>query len=94
MTRRYGARTYCVDMGGFAFDAVLLRRITGETLWSYSRHGGGESELIHKLLPGGSPADLQPLANCGRDVSTLQWAVEDGTVCHVLDQQSVPLLPL
>eukprot|EP00966_Prymnesium_polylepis_P221324 5119917-Prymnesium_polylepis.1 len=28
----------------------------------------GESELVEKLLPGASPEDLQPLANCGLDV--------------------------
>lgn len=68
MSRKYGARTFCVDMGGFAFDADLLRRVPSENIWEYKRHGGGESELIAKLLPGGAPEDLQPLANCGQDV--------------------------
>ena len=64
----YGARKYCVDMGGFAFDAELLWRVEGE-VWSFSRKQGGESELVDKLLgPSGSPAQLQPLANCGMDV--------------------------
>ena len=35
--------------------------------WNYTGHGG-ESELVERLLPGGSPEDLQPLANCGLDV--------------------------
>ena len=66
--RMYGARKYCVDMGGFAFDAELLWRVEGE-VWSFSRKQGGESELVDKLLgPSGSPAQLQPLANCGMDV--------------------------
>ena len=66
MTRKYGARKYCVDMGGFAFDARLLRQIRSDTLWAYRRHGGGESELIAQLLPAGAPEDLQPLGNCAR----------------------------
>lgn len=66
MSRRRGVRRFCVDMGGFAFDASLLRRVAGE-VWSYDGHGG-ESELIAKLLPGAGPEALQPLANCGRDV--------------------------
>ena len=53
-------------MGGFAFDATLLQHVVGAH-WNYTGHGG-ESELVEKLLPGGSPADLQPLANCGLDV--------------------------
>lgn len=65
MSRRYGVRRFCVDMGGFAFDAALLRALEGD-LWSYQGHGG-ESELIEKLLgPSGRPEDLQPLANCGQ----------------------------
>ena len=67
MTRRYGARKFCVDMGGFAFDASLLRRLTGEP-WQYSGHGG-ESELIEMLLgPDADGGALQPLGNCGRNV--------------------------
>lgn len=77
MTRKYGRRTFCVDMGGFAFDAALLRQVRGDTLWEFKRHGGGESELIQKLLPGGAPEDLQPLGNCGRDVFVFhnEWRV-------------------
>ena len=75
MTRRYGRRTFCVDMAGFAFDARLLRPLRGE-LWTYTGHGG-ESEFIERLLPGGRPDDLQPLANCGRDVLVFhnEWRV-------------------
>lgn len=61
-----GPRTFCVDMGGFAFDTALLQQVEGP-LWDYKGHGG-ESEFISKLLPGGVPEDLQPLANCGQDV--------------------------
>lgn len=64
--RHVGRRTFCVDMGGFAFDAALLQHVVGPP-WNYSGHGG-ESELLEKLLPGGRPEDLQPLANCGQDV--------------------------
>jgi hypothetical protein len=75
MARRYGRRTFCVDMAGFAFDASLLRSLRGE-LWTYTGHGG-ESEFIERLLPGGRPDDLQPLANCGRDVLVFhnEWRV-------------------
>jgi hypothetical protein len=86
MSRKYGVRKFCVDMGGFAFDSRLLWPLSGE-LWSYTGHGG-ESELIERLLGsskrstpainsgGGAasssraaePKELQPLANCGRDV--------------------------
>ena len=59
-----GPRTFCVDMGGFAFDAQLLQHIEGP-LWQYAGHGG-ESEFISRLLPGGVAEDLQPLANCGQ----------------------------
>lgn len=63
---RHGPRTFCVDMAGFVFDASLLQHVP-EPLWNYTGHGG-ESEFIGKLLPGGVPEDLQPLANCGRDL--------------------------
>jgi hypothetical protein len=63
---RHGPRAFCVDMAGYAFDAALLQHVP-EPLWNYTGHGG-ESEMIAKLLPGGVPEDLQPLANCGRDV--------------------------
>jgi len=61
-----GHRTFCVDMGAFVFDAHLLQHV-GSPLWSYTGHGG-ENEFISKLLPGGLPEDLQPLANCGQDL--------------------------
>lgn len=53
-------------MGGYAFDAALLQHVP-EPLWNYTGRGG-ESEMISKLLPRGVPEDLQPLANCGRDL--------------------------
>ena len=34
MVRKYGARKFCVDMGGFAFDAALLQKLHGE-IWEY-----------------------------------------------------------
>ena len=68
LRRERGMRSFCLDMGGFAFDARLLRRIRGDTPWAAPLGRGGESELIERLLPGGHPADLQPLANAGRDV--------------------------
>lgn len=64
--QKLGPRTFCVDMGGFAFDAALLRHMD-EPLWNYTGHGG-ETEFISRLLPGGVAEDLQPLANCGQDV--------------------------
>ena len=67
MSRKYGPRTFCVDMAGFAFDASLLLALEGE-IWTYQGHGG-ESEFITKLLGAhATPEDLQPLANCGQDV--------------------------
>ena len=67
MVRRYGPRRFCVDMGGFAFDASLLRGVQGEP-WEYTGHGG-ESELIARLLgPSAHGGHLQPLGNCARDV--------------------------
>lgn len=59
-------RKYCLDMGAFAFDALLLQQIEGPP-WNYSGHGG-ESEFVDKLIPGGQPEDLQPLGNCGLNV--------------------------
>ena len=63
---KVGPRTFCVDMGGFAFDTALLQHVE-EPIWNYTGHGG-ESELISKLLPGGVAEDLQPLANCGQNI--------------------------
>ena len=60
--RKVGPRKFCLDMGGFAFDAALLMRVEGAP-WRYSGHGG-ESELVERLLPNSSAEDLQPLANC------------------------------
>ena len=69
-----GPRTFCVDMGGFAFDAALLQRVSAPRVWNYSRHGG-ESEFISALIPGGVAEDLQPLANCARTRHRLCRAV-------------------
>ncbi|KAL3924368.1 MAG: hypothetical protein SGPRY_003937, partial [Prymnesium sp.] len=66
LSRRRGRRKYCLDMGAFAFDALLLQQIAGPP-WNYSGHGG-ESEFVDKLIPGGQPEDLQPLGNCGLNV--------------------------
>jgi len=68
MVQRHGARKFCVDMGGFAFDAALLQRVRGEPWNITTKPNQGESRLIEMLLPSGLPEDLQPLANCGRDV--------------------------
>ena len=75
---QYGPRFFCVDMGGFAFDAKLLQSVKGVP-WDYTgrrRRGtnatewrGGESEFIEQLLPNSYPEDLMPLGNCGHDVS-------------------------
>ena len=63
--RQAGPRVFCLDMGGFAFDAALLHRLpAAAAAWGYTGHGG-ESEFVEKLLPNGSSEDLQPLANCG-----------------------------
>ena len=79
---RFGPRHFCIDMGGFAFDAQLLQRKPGKP-WDYRgvrkfmpfrrnsvQHEwrGGESEFVTSLLPNGYPEDLQPLGNCGHDV--------------------------
>lgn len=69
--RQRGPRTFCVDMGGFAFDSALLWPLRGP-LWAYRGHGG-ESELIARMLaadgkPNASAEELQPLGNCGQDV--------------------------
>ena len=55
---QYGPRFFCVDMGGFAFDAALLKHVKGVP-WSYAgrrKRGsnatewrGGESEFIEAL---------------------------------------------
>ena len=76
MARRHGARKFCIDMGGFAFDAALLRKIEGNRIWTFRRHTGGETELIEKLLAG-APEDLQPLGNCCQDVYVFhnEWKV-------------------
>lgn len=45
-----------------------MQGVRSETIWGYQGHGG-ESELIATLLPpGAEPEELQPLANCARDV--------------------------
>lgn len=71
LVKTYGHRHFCVDMGGFAFDASLLHD-TRSNLWNESgfknRHGG-ENELLIKLL--GANYDLnrlQPLVDCGSTV--------------------------
>ena len=67
-----GHYKFCADMGGA--DAQMLQRLSGETLWAYQRHGGGETELIERLIPSADPHELQPLGNCARDVRP-QWRV-------------------
>jgi hypothetical protein len=64
---KQGRRDFCVDMGGFAFDARLLHALDEGPIWNYTGHGG-ESELVGRLLCSDAPEDLQPLANCGQDV--------------------------
>ena len=81
----YGPRFFCIDMGGFAFDASLLRHVRGVP-WSYGgrqKRGsnatewrGGESEFVEQLLPRGYPEDLQPLANCGHDILVMHNAMD------------------
>ncbi|KAL1523476.1 hypothetical protein AB1Y20_018414 [Prymnesium parvum] len=66
LSKARGRRKFCLDMGAFAFDALLLQQVVGPP-WNYTGHGG-ESELVEKLLPDGQPEDLQPLANCGLNV--------------------------
>ncbi|EOD16956.1 Glucuronyltransferas-like protein [Emiliania huxleyi CCMP1516] len=74
-----GGRYFCIDMGGFAFDAALIHARAGP-LWPYRgrphRPGyatgwtnrGGETEFIEALLPDGFPEDLQPLGRCGAEM--------------------------
>ena len=59
LARKRGARKYCVDMGGFAFDADLLQNLS-DPVWKFERVQGGESEFIDSLIPGVSK--LQDLA--------------------------------
>ena len=78
-------RFFCVDMGGFAFDARLLQSVKGVP-WDYTgrrRRGtnatewrGGESEFIEQLLPNSYPEDLMPLGNCGHDVLVMHNAMD------------------
>ena len=61
ITHLLGPRFYCVDMGGWAFDAALLRGFKGVP-WSYPGRRprgtksnatvwrGGESEFLQQLL--------------------------------------------
>ena len=85
-----GPRFFCVDMGGWAFDAALLQGFKGVP-WSYPgrrpRAGGaksnvtvwrgGESEFLQQLLgPHAYPEDLQPLANCAHDVLVIHNAAD------------------
>ena len=81
-----GPRFFCVDMGGFAFDAALLRTVEGEP-WDFPgrRHRltnntiwrGGETEFLQQLLgPHAYPEDLQPLANCAHDVLVIHNAAD------------------
>ena len=84
---QYGPRFFCIDMGGFAFDASLLQHVVGVP-WNYAgrrkRGGnsnvtewrGGESEFVEQLLPLGYPEDLQPLANCAHDVLVMHNAMD------------------
>ena len=78
-----GGRRFCVDMGGFVFDAALLSHVAG-AIWNYTGHGG-ESELLATLLgPDSAPEDLQPLANCGQDILVFhnECARRTGPPCH------------
>jgi hypothetical protein len=83
-----GPRFFCVDMGGWAFDAALLRGLKGVP-WSYPGRRprgtksnttvwrGGESEFLQQLLgPRAYPEDLQPLANCAHDVLVIHNAAD------------------
>lgn len=71
LTKKFGPRRFCVDMGAFAFDAKLLHGKRGD-LWnatSFARPHGGENELLVNLV--GRDYDLnrlQPLADCGSTV--------------------------
>jgi hypothetical protein len=65
MVGRYGPRKFCVDVGGFAFDATLLQHIPGDPWNQTTKPNRGESDLINMLLRGGPAEELQPLANCG-----------------------------
>lgn len=42
-------RKYATDMAGFAFNSNLLHKIK-KPFWTYSIHGGGESEFIDRLI--------------------------------------------
>ena len=88
ITHLLGPRFYCVDMGGWAFDAALLRDFKGVP-WSYPGRRprgtksnatvwrGGESEFLQQLLgPHAYPEDLQPLANCAHDVLVIHNAAD------------------
>ena len=88
ITHLLGPRFYCVDMGGWAFDAALLRGFKGVP-WSYPGRRprgtksnatvwrGGESEFLQQLLgPHAYPEDLQPLANCAHDVLVIHNAAD------------------
>ena len=99
-----GPRFFCVDMGGWAFDAMLLCKLAGVP-WSYAgrrKRGtntsvwrGGESEFLQQLLgPLAYPEDLQPLANCAHDVLVLHNAANFPTShkrAHAFQRASRPV---
>ena len=70
MTKVYGNRKFCVDMGSFAFDSKLLwtKKIEG---WGYRGRKvadgsiylrGGESELLEQLID--TPHSMIPIGKC------------------------------
>ena len=77
LSQTYGPRRFCIDMGGFAFDAALIHERAGGPPWSFNGSfdrsdasvrtwRGGESEFLATLIT--FPEELQPLLNCGLDV--------------------------
>jgi hypothetical protein len=88
LSQLYGPRRFCIDMGGFAFDASLIHSKTDAPPWSFAgsidrtkssdKPGtwrGGESEFLLSLIS--FPEQLQPLANCGLDVLVYHNGYED-----------------
>lgn len=86
MVAQYGPRTFCVDMGAFAFDARLLWSRDGGSGWRYRGRTaidgstylrGGESELLERLV--GHPRALVPLGDCANDVLVFHNAARPPT---------------
>jgi hypothetical protein len=71
LSKKYGNRHFCIDMGGFAFDAHLLHGVRGSP-WNVSTFRnphGGENEFLSLLM--GESYDLnllQTLVDCGSTV--------------------------